>query len=256
MTESDIFKNHIIDLSRKSFERNVYTYTDFLTLAEQSDLMLTYQSGNLYGGKFSLYGGFDGAERVMARFGSSDDLGYEEAWPISCVQIDPLNKKFAEELNHRDVLGSLMNLGIERGLIGDILMPQGEISSICFFAKSHIADMLCNELTRIRHTQVCSKVADAQKLSVSLKTTTLNLQVKSERTDLIIAHIYNLSRSKAQELFLEKKVFINGRLMENESHILTENDIVSVRGYGRFVFNGVSGATRKGNLNVEIMKYI
>ena len=71
-------------------------------------------------GKYILFGGCDGTERNIARFGNSEELGYEEDFPIVCLEILPKSEKFAEPLCHRDFLGALMNLGIERKNIGDI----------------------------------------------------------------------------------------------------------------------------------------
>ena len=262
MTETELTKNHIIDLSRMSYERGIYTFSDFLTLAEQSDLIDAARAGDLYTRNYVIFGGYEGAERVMVRFGTLEELGYEQPWPMACIKITPLNAKFAEALSHRDVLGSLMNLGIERHLLGDILlfksMDDGKKIDACayVFVLEHIASTICNELTRIKHTSVLATVVEDMESVPGPTLQSTTMQVKSERIDLIIAHSYNLSRSQASELFIGKKVFINGRLMENESHILNESDIVSVRGYGKFVYGGVIGKTKKGNLNVTIDRYI
>ena len=256
MNESDIFKNHMVDLSRVSYERGIYSYSDFLTLAEQSDLALARQEGKLYANDYSVFGGCEGAERVMARFGTEETLGYDEPWPIVCIEVRPLNRKFAEDLSHRDVLGSLMNLGIERGLLGDIIMPGEAGESIYFFAREHIADTLCRELIRIRHTSVIASIADNAEGEIAPKFKEITLQIKSDRIDLVTAHLYKLSRSQAAELFLAKKIFVNGRLMENESYNLKEGDVVSVRGFGRFIYKGITGTTKKGNLNATLLQYV
>ena len=265
MNETEMIKNRIIDLSRMSFERGIYTHSDFLTLAQQSDFSDLSHTKALFSHDYSLFGGYEGAERVMVRFGSENTLGYDQAWPIACIKILPLNHKFAEELSHRDILGSLMNLGIERTLLGDIIVPKKSPDSITYsksqacayiFAKDHIAETLCKELTRIRHTSVMASIIDNPEDVPKPTLQEMNLQVKSERIDLIVAHVYNLSRSQSAELFLEGKVFVAGRLSENESHILSSKDLVSVRGYGRFIYNGVIGNTRKGNLNISVSKYV
>lgn len=62
----------------------------------------------------TLYGGREEAERKILRFGSEAELGYEQPFPICCIRIRPLSAKFADKLSHRDYLGALMNLGIER----------------------------------------------------------------------------------------------------------------------------------------------
>lgn len=255
MKETELVRNRIIDLSRMSYERGIYTYSDFLTLAEQSDFDAVIKSGELYTHDYVISGGCEGAERVMVRFGSLEQLGYEEPWPIACIKIAPLQPKFAEKLEHRDVLGCLMNLGIERSLLGDIIADTSQECIFYIFSKEHIAETICQELVRIRHTSVVAEIVDAKELNVSLSLKDLNLQVKSERIDLVVSHTYNLSRSQAATLFSEKKIFINGRLMENESYILKNDDVVSVRGCGRFIYRGATGTTKKGNLIIGISKY-
>ena len=77
----------------------------------------------------------------------------------------------------------------------------------------------------------------------------------SVRIDGIISKLYHLSRNESLELFQAKKIFINGRLGENRSNLLKEGDIVSVRGYGKFQFEGVLHETKKGRLAVKIGVY-
>lgn len=250
MEEKEQIKKRFIDLSRVSYERGIYTFTDFLTLAEISDFFDVEKS--LYT-KYRIFGGYDDAERCMIRFGDSEELGYETDFPISCIKIAPLQKKFAEDLSHRDFLGSLMNLGIERQVLGDIIINDKEA---ILFAKESLSETICNDLTRIRHTSVISQIVEVKEILPKKEFQEVLIQIKSERIDAIIAKTYNLSRSQASELFLQKKVFINGRLNENESHNLKPDSIVSVRGFGRFIYEGTTGTTRKGNLCAKIKKYI
>lgn len=250
MENSELTKKRYIDLSRMSYERGIYTFTDFLTLAELSDFFETTKS--LYS-NYSVFGGYEDAERCMVRFGSMDELGYDTDFPIACIKIAPLQKKFAEELTHRDFLGSLMNLGIERPKLGDIIIKDKEA---LLFATEALAPTICSEITRIRHTSVLATIVEASEVIPKREFKEELIQIKSERIDAIIAKTYNLSRSQAQALFLQKKVFINGRIMENESHNLKPDSVVSVRGFGRFIYDGESGTTKKGNVLAKIKKYV
>ena len=113
-------KNRFRDLADKSFRQGIYTFTGFLGLSSQ-ELFWQEETGLKYAG-YRLNGGYEGAERVLIRFGSGEDLGYETEFPIACIRIAPLARKFADELSHRDFLGALMNLGIERCKLGDIMI--------------------------------------------------------------------------------------------------------------------------------------
>lgn len=105
-------KNRIRELADKSYNQNQYTFTGFLGLAEQDALWQVEREVKFAG--ITLYGGREEAERKILRFGSEAELGYEQPFPICCIRIRPLSAKFADKLSHRDYLGALMNLGIER----------------------------------------------------------------------------------------------------------------------------------------------
>ena len=83
----------------------------------------------------------------------------------------------------------------------------------------------------------------------------VSLIISSERADAILAKLYQLSRNQSLELFRTKKVYINGRLCENNSCQLKSGDMVSARGYGRFLYYGAAGETRKGRLNAAAGVY-
>lgn len=246
------------DLSLKSYNNNQFTFTNFLSMAELSDFyeQLKLPAANEYALAscgYKVFGGYENAERCIIRFGNPDELMYEHDYPISCIKISPLNKKFSQPLSHRDYLGSLMNLGIERNNLGDLLIK--DIDCYCF-SLNRQADTICTELTRINHTSVMCTICDT--LPNEIFTTqyeACTIQVNAPRIDSVAAKLTKLSRSKATELFLNKKVFINGRCMENESHMLKEGDIFSIRGFGKFKFERLGGKTKKGNQILEILIY-
>jgi len=82
------------------------------------------------------------------------------------------------------------------------------------------------------------------------------LSVSSERCDIVAAKLYQISRSEVLELFRGKKICINSRVEESNSKNLKEGDIVSVRGYGKFSYQGVQSVNKKDKLRVAVSKYI
>ena len=82
------------------------------------------------------------------------------------------------------------------------------------------------------------------------------IQVSSVRLDAVIAHVYNLSRSQAQEIFRSQRVFVNGRLMENLNFEPKDGDMISVRHCGRFRYAGVERMTRKGKQSIRVEQFI
>lgn len=233
-----------------SFEKGVYTFSDFLTLAEVSDLYECKKE--LYAG-FTVFGGFEGAERCIARFGTEENLGFIQEFPIDCIKIYPLQKKFAQELNHRDFLGSLMNLGIERAKLGDIVVRE---DAAYIFVNKLLSQTVCEELTRVKHTSVRAEIVTDVGELPRPEFKECVVQIKSERLDAVVAKVFNLSRSQSAQLFPTGRVFCDGRLMENESHTLKNGAVISVRGYGKFIYCGVGGTSKKGNLYATVRKYI
>lgn len=250
MNDSEIIKRHFKDLSDQSYRNNMFTFTDFLSEADIADLYSS--TGELSPCGFELFGGYDGASRMIARFGNPDELGYIADYPITILKIEPLMKKFADDLTHRDFLGAIMNLGIERDVIGDILTGEKEAYVFCL---NDMADVLINELTRVRHTTVNTHIIDELPQAFTPTLREVPIQAASLRIDGITAKFTGLSRSQTADLFHERKVFVNGRLMENYSYQLKPEDTVSVRGFGKFIFSGQTGQTRKGNLLVSIKVY-
>lgn len=250
-----LFKKRLVELANKAYTNSQYLFTSFLSLAElnsyyQMERELSYVPVTIFGGTAD-------CERVMLRFGDEELCGYEEPFPIVCVEIAPLIEKFGEELNHRDYLGALMNLGIERATLGDIVID-GNHDKKChafLFCTEKMSSYIIDELDKVRHTNVRCEIAKEIPKSTVTRLERKAVQVSAARADSIIAKLYNLSRSESVELFRAKKVFVNGRLNENNSGQLKPGDKVSVRGFGRFAFVGVSGETRKGKLNVEADVY-
>ena len=237
-------EKRFIELAERADERYYNTFSDFLNMEEQSIL-----SSLRLETPFCLNGGYASAERRIAVFGA----GCESAvLPIKIIKIEPLSKKFADKLTHRDFLGSLMALGIRREMLGDIVVDDNTAVLFCLEA---VAEFIVNELSRIRRTSVkCSIVESAENL-VQSKAEERELIAASERLDVIVAAVYGFSRSAVKEVFSERRIFVNSRLCENFSYMPKENDVVSVRHCGRFIYCGVLGETKKGRKIIGIMQY-
>lgn len=244
-------KKRFQELADKSYACNMFTFTDFLGLKEQ-DLFWRFTEGRA-GTDYTVYDADGRCERKLVRFGDPAELGYEQPFPAVCIHIRPLQKKFADELTHRDFLGAVMNLGIERDRTGDIFVQEREGY---LFALESIAPYIVEQLTQIKHTNVQCEICESLPELLKKEPERRECTVASERADLIVAKLYNLSRSEGQSLFAQKKVFINGRLTENNSRVLSAGDSVSVRGFGRFIYYGVRGESRKGKYYVSAGVYI
>lgn len=242
--------NRFRDLADRCYQKNIYTYTGFLSIADISDFHLIEKEFSHV--PYELFGGYDLRERMILRFGSEESLGYSEDFPITILEISPLMNKFADELNHRDFLGALMNLGIERDVIGDIIV---ESPKAYVFVLNSIVEYIIENLTRIKHTSVMvKKVEELPKVAVK-EPRMETIQIPSERVDVIISKVYKLSREASIQLFREGKVFVEGRLCENNSKILKPGENITVRGFGKFTYIGYNSLSRKGKINAEVEIY-
>lgn len=248
--EMQQLKSRLKDLAERSYRQGLYCFSGFLGLAEQ-DLLWAMEK-ELRGYRYQLWGGYEQAERKVARFGSEEELGYEEEYPIVCVHITPLQAKFADALSHRDFLGALMNLGIERATLGDIRVGEKEAYLYCL---SGMAEYICEHLDKVRHTSVkCIPVAESVQVPQE-EPKEIEVQLPSARIDVCLAKVYDQSRGEILKAFQSGRVYVDGRLCENNSRQLKGGETVNLRGHGKFVFTGEQRQTRKGKLSVKVLVY-
>ncbi len=206
-----------------------------------------------YAVPFETYGGFDGAERVVAAFGGEDCFDTLE-YPISVLVCEPLNEKFATELTHRDYLGAIMALGIERECIGDIVINGKKALIYCI---SDMADYLSENLTSVGKTSVscCVKSPSDVDNNTEKKFVELIKSLASERIDAAVAELAGCSRSAASEYIAAAKVFLNQRQCESNSVKIKPGDIISIRGIGKFRYDGIDYIGKKGTLHAKFSRY-
>lgn len=260
--EELIFARHLEELARSAYYKGICTYTDFLSLNEISIFHSVRKE--LSPVPYSMYGGLSGAERVRICFHGDREEGSKELpaedfraeYPISCVKIKPSNAKFAERLSHRDYLGAILNLGIDRKTTGDILMKEDTAYLYCDIL---IAPFLCENLTKIRHTTVLATLLEdfhTEEECQEHDFETIQISVASLRLDNLVSAAFHASRSSLSGLIPAGKVFVNGREVLQNSYVVKPDDVISVRGYGKFVFRGQGSLTKKGRINVTLEKYV
>ena len=191
----------------------------------------------------SLVGGHEHFTRAVVMFGSKELFGYEGEIPLVCARISPVFDKFAEELSHRDYLGALMNLGIERHLIGDILID-GKYAYI--FCIDHIFEMIKEQLDQVRHTRVFVEEVSWEEIGYVQKYKRKEGFVASMRLDVLVSQAFSLSRNISERLLKSQKVFYNGKMCISGGQKIKQGDIISVRGYGKFLVENLGKTSKKG----------
>ncbi len=262
MEKDELLTKRMQDLAKRAERKGCCCFSDFLNLNEQNIFYHTVQKFSRIRGE--TFGGYEGAERAIAAF-VPESVVYDQSvvhggirspggtvFPIACVRIVPRAPKFAEKPGHRDILGALMSLGIDRSKMGDIAV--GAEESFLFCADS-LAEVICRELVRIRHTDVSCSIADTDHFSYTPATRPCSGTVASVRLDALLSLGFGASRSSLISLIEGGRVFVNGKLVTSNAYTLKENDIVSVRGKGRFRYIGTRGQSKKGRYLVELEKF-
>lgn len=173
-------------------------------------------------------------------------LPIEESNYISVLEFDH------EGLSHPDVLGALMSLNISREIIGDIVLNNHK----CEFAiLSQEASFIKFNLSKIKNSRVDINYKKDNKLTI----TELNYSnhsgfVASLRLDNIVSEIIGTSRKKAKDIIRGKNVRINYEIIEDPSKLIKEDSLISVRKFGRFIFDEITGESKKGNLHITYRK--
>ena len=250
MEKNEFFLKRIRELANLSYQRDIVTFSDFLNLNEQN--MVSSLKRQFPQIVMEIFGGYENAERQMVAF-HPDALAFTWEYPIDCLKIEPKAIKFSESLTHRDYLGALLNLGIERSVIGDIVVQE---KAAWFFCQNKMTDFFLDNLCRVRHTNILiTKVDDPDKLPCP-KLEAINGTCASVRLDSLISLAFKASRSSMVSYIEGGQVFVNGKLITSNGYEPKEGDIISVRGKGRFIFDGMSHQTKKGRCGVRILRYI
>ena len=277
--EREVFlERRIRELANTSYRRGIGTFSDFLNLSEQ-DLLYRVSPLQNFGVYTCLWGGYPDAERQTACFLPSGvffaaDPGIweekEEAGPdshgiihmdpavfevesvVCCLKIDICAPRYAQKLSHRDYLGSILGQGLERNVIGDILVEE---EGAYVFCDRKIAGFLVQNLTQVSRTKVELSFTQPGILPQS-RMESFSDTVASIRLDSLVAAAFHEPRSLASSQIESGLVFVNGRLILSHSFAPSAGDIISVRHKGRFRFEEETGKTRKGRCQIRIARFV
>lgn len=197
---------------------------------------------------YELFGGFEGAERVM--LGCFPEWAAEHEFPIIPLTF---TYRRADKLGHRDFLGSITALGLKREAVGDILSEPGRT---VVFVTAEIADFIITQLCKVGRVGVTVTSGAEKPLPAGDTPIELSTVAASERLDCLTAAICGLSRSRALEMIAAGYVTVNSSVAEKPSKSLCAGDVLSVRGKGRFVIDSLDGRTKKNRIAVKYKSYI
>lgn len=254
MTENERLLSLVSDKIMKSERAYMLTHTNFLSLAERSAATAFCKEN---GAKFHFYGGYPDAERtvlfILPDYMEADaDFPLEEDEPLCLLSCRAPTG--ARALTHRDYLGSLLSLGLEREVIGDILVRENGADIIIL---KTIADYLLVNFCKAGNVPLKCEISPIRELTPpEIRTETVRESIASVRLDNIISAVFGFSRTEASMQISKGLVFVNDAEVLKPDARLNIGDKIVVRGKGKAYFKELGGTTRKGRLSVIFEKLI
>lgn len=246
--EDKLLVSHVADMVSICERTCSSRFSAFLTEGEAAlaERFLRYEGFS----HFMMWGGFEGAQRVMLGvFGEYEEPMAEE-FPLAAVKF---RFRECDSLSHRDFLGSFMSLGITRNQIGDIICSEGRAYALLTRAAAEQAVFI----EKIGRVGVKCAYADSdEKIVRNDKFSEISGTVASLRLDCVVGTATRLSREKSCALIRSGSVSVNHGVTESVSDTLKEGDVLSVRGFGRYILSSVGDRTKKDRIHIVIKKYI
>ena len=254
--EERLILSKIMDKINFCKTRNQIQVSDFLDLSQKSLIQNFLRNAKIE--NYIFFGGCEEAERTVVIFYpeklsnliKSNKLDFEE-W-INVIRIILPNENKGK-YDHRNYLGALMKLGIKREKVGDILVDEQGADIII---SSDITKFLLTnlpELTRFQKSKIEQiNIKDLRELVINKEE--IKITISSMRLDNIVAELAKCSRSKALELLMQERVFVNFEIVTKSTKEIKENDLITIRGKGRFKVKEIVGNTRKGRIIIKVEK--
>ena len=247
-TEGEAVAVKLVDFAAQTIKNRKCKLSGFLSPFEQE--MAGVIANSLGSLNVDFYGGYRGAERQRAAF-CHEEFQSTPNFEIAVIKAE-WNGEFAR-LGHRDVLGSILGLGVDRECLGDIIATK-DCARILVDKK--MCDYFTANLTQIGGTSVKTSVDELENISAKEeRTKEIKATVASLRADSIAAVGFGMSRSKAAQEILAEKIKLNWQTVKNAAQAVKEGDVLSMRGRGRLEVAEIRGQTKKGRVGVLLRRF-
>lgn len=234
----------ILDLAEITLNRHIITHSNFL----EPNIIFNAKSilNSFDELEYTSSGGFKNPERQIISIYQS----YENIEDLDIPIIGLESEIDTTKISHRDILGSVLGLGIVRDKIGDISILDNKIQLVVF---SDISDFIVYNLDRIRHEKVDFKKIALNNLEEAEEEYREKFViVSSMRLDAVISEAFNLSRSESDKFIKSELVKVNYSTISKGHYELKEGDLVSVRRKGRFKIHSIDGLTKKDRVKLTL----
>ena len=242
--DTKLLFSKVLDRALLCEKRGFRTFSDFLDPLSAREFASIIEHENFC--NVTTYGGAFGCERLMIGFYGEYDSLSEADFPIHALEI----VHESDKLTHRDFLGSIVGTGISRDKLGDIFIFPGRAIA---FLDAGISDFVLGALTMVGSTPIeCSIIEDDFLIAPFIDGHSKDIIVPSMRLDAVIAAIFNLSRGKAAKLIESDRAFLNWQSVKSISKPVSENDNITLRGFGRAKIETINGTTSKDNISLTV----
>lgn len=244
--EDDLPVKRLRELALRASHREETCFTRFLDPAlEDAALRAAAQSGV----RAMLWGGYEDAERRVCAF-YPDAPPERDQYPLCCIGVR-WNEKFASP-GHRDVLGAVMGLGLDRECVGDVAMCR---EGACVFVHPDVTAYVLSAMDSVGRAGVRLECLDRCPEILQPQGEEFRVTVSAMRMDAILAAGYRLSRAEAQRMISAGMVKHNHAEELRGDCRVEQGDLLSVRGMGRLKIVCLEGETKKGRLGITLFRY-
>ena len=177
-----------------------------------------------------------------------------DSFPICCIKVEPRHIKFTEQpLQHRDYLGAVLNLGMDRSKIGDIRISR---NAAYVFCHEDFSSLIVQELISVKHTTVETTVVSQTEDIPAQEFEILNRSVASPRLDAIVAASSGCSRTRAADMIRHGNVIVNHEEKTNVSFTCPSGTVMTIYRHGKYrIVYSEEELTKKGKQKIQIFKY-
>ena len=248
--EEKQFVKMVTDYAYRANKQNRPFFTAFYNKDWMESLLSQYCSKESYI-DYTYFGGYEGAERQKLAV-TPYELNHED-FEIGALNIE-VKTGLGKALSHRDYLGAILSLGIERDRIGDIIPHEsGAYVIICAGMMPYIRSQL-STIGRYQKIEV-EEISLDQLMAIKPETKEIHTTVSALRMDAVTAAAFGLSRSECAKLIQGEKAKRNG-LTVSVGQLLSEGDTITLRGYGKAKLKGINGYPKKERIHITIEKYV
>lgn len=239
----------ILDKYQQSQRRNVPASTEFLSPREQALAEAVLRTAGVRSG-YAFDGGYEAAERKVLCFLPD----WAEAAEGDLVFLRAAFHGADSALTHRDILGSLMGLGVVRERVGDILVSDHSADIVAAPSLREFFLREWDQAGRVRLT--VTEVGRDELIVPALQVKTIRDTVSSLRLDAVLSSSFSMSRGKAAELIAAGRVSLDHVLCLKGDKPVAEGSVLSVRGLGRAKLTEVGGLSKKGRTGITVERYL